>query len=309
MSDFVKALRSGDLAGVRQSPKSDLHNHGMMGGRLSRLSEFYGRPVTPFSNGDKGVAGINEWIGKSLKPVFELPGAFEFMAEAAFIQAKEDGVTVLEMSIDAFLSVLLNQPATWLTEVIRNAHLKIAPGIDFRPELGLSRSLPMRTLFQLTDRFLETGYFRSVDLYDIEDAQPVENFRELYAHFHRAGLKCKAHAGEFGDAESVRKAVELLGLDAVQHGIGAAGSPQVMTWLAERGTILNVSPASNIVLRRAESYARHPLRILYDHGVKVTLSTDDVLLFDAGNSEQFLELYNCGAFSPEELDEIRMNGL
>jgi adenosine deaminase len=43
--------------------------------------------------------------------------------------------------------------------------------------------------------------------------------------------------------------------------------------------------------------------------VKVTVNTDDVMLFDAGNSEQFLKLYKSGLFSAEELDVIRMNGL
>jgi adenosine deaminase len=41
----------------------------------------------------------------------------------------------------------------------------------------------------------------------------------------------------------------------------------------------------------------------------VTVNTDDVMLFNAGNSEQYLKLYRSGLFSPGELDAIRMNGL
>ena len=94
----------------------------------------------------------------------------------------------------------------------------------------------------------------------------------------------------------------------MQHGIGAAQSAEVMIWLADNGIRLNVCPASNIILKRARSYKTHPIRILFDHGVKVTVNTDDVLLFDKGNSEQYLQLCKTGLFSPEELDEIRMNG-
>ena len=122
-------------------------------------------------------------------------------------------------------------------------------------------------------------------------------------------MKCKAHAGEFGNADSVRKAVEVLELDEVQHGIGAAESPEVMKWLSRNGISLNVCPESNISLKRVKSYRTHPIRILFDHGVNVTVNTDDVMLFNAGNSEQYLKLYKSGIFSAEELNVIRMNGL
>ena len=107
----------------------------------------------------------------------------------------------------------------------------------------------------------------------------------------------------------MREAVEILELDAVQHGIGAADSPDVMKWLADLKIPLNVSPASNIGLKRVRSYQVHPIRVLYDHGVRVTINTDDVMLFNKGNSEQYLKLFRCGLFSSGELDEIRMNGL
>ena len=82
-----------------------------------------------------------------------------------------------------------------------------------------------------------------------------------------------------------------------------------MKWLADLKIPLHISPVSNIALKRVKSYQTHPIRVLYDHGVKVTVNTDDVMLFDKGNSEQYLKLFNCGLFSAEELDEIRMNGL
>jgi hypothetical protein len=33
------------------------------------------------------------------------------------------------------------------------------------------------------------------------------------------------------------------------------------------------------------------------------------MLFDKGNSEQYLKLFNCGLFTSEELDHIRLNGI
>ena len=237
------------------------------------------------------------------------PGAFEQGVRAAFMQAESDGVTVLEMSIDLYLGKMLNIPASEIIATVDKLHREIAPEIIFRPELGFNRSISVRSLMAVFEPFLAFDYFKAIDLYDNESAQPVLNFRELFRFAKQNGFRCKAHSGEFGSAESVRETVELLELDAVQHGIGAADDPDVMRWLAENKIILNVCPASNIGLKRVKSYKTHPIRILYDHGVKVTLNTDDVMLFNKGNSEQFLKLYQCGLFSAGELNEIRLNGL
>jgi adenosine deaminase len=273
------------------------------------MEKFSGKELGKFRNGTKGINGINEWLGKVYRPLFDLPGAFKAVVDAAFIQAKSDGVTVLEMSMDAFMGRLFKIRPEEVVSTFIASHRAIAPGIDFRPELGFSKSLPIRTLLSCFEPYVGMGYFRSIDLYDIEDAQPLENFRELYRFAKQMGMKCKAHAGEFGNADSVRKAVEVLELDAIQHGIGAAESPEVMKWLSRKGISLNVCPESNISLNRVKSYKTHPIRILFDHGVNVTVNTDDVMLFNAGNSEQYLKLYKSGLFSAEELNVIRMNGL
>jgi adenosine deaminase len=306
---FTEALESHDLRSLRKIPKSDLHNHALMGGRLRSMEKFSGKNLEKFRNGAKGVSGINEWLEKVYRPLFDMPGAFKAAVDAAFYQAKSDGVTVLEMSMDAFMGRLFNIRPEEVVSTFTASHRAIAPGIDFLPELGFSKSLPVRTLLSCFEPYVGMGYFRSIDLYDIEDAQPLENFRELYRFAKQMGMKCKAHAGEFGNADSVRKAVEVLELDEVQHGIGAAESPGVMKWLSKNGISLNVCPESNFFLKRVKSYKTHPIRILFDHGVNVTVNTDDVMLFDAGNSEQYLKLYKSGLFSAEELDGIRMNGL
>ena len=308
-STFIDSLRNSNLNKTRSVPKSDLHNHGMMGGRLRTMEKFYGTKLGKFKPGKQGILEINNWIANVYRPLLEHPVVLENAMKAAFIQAKHDGVSILEMSIDVYMGRLLNISPGKIIETLDKVHKSIAADIDFRPELGFNRSFSVRSLLSAFEPYLELTYFKAIDLYDDESAQPVKNFFELFRFAKKKGYRCKAHAGEFGDAESVREAVEILELDAVQHGIGAAENKEVMRWLADLKIPLHTSPVSNIGLKRVKSYQTHPIRILYDHGVKVTVNTDDVMLFDKGNSEQYLKLFNCGLFSAEELDEIRMNGL
>jgi adenosine deaminase len=307
-SMFIESLEQNNLRKLRSVPKSDLHNHGMMGGRLRTMEKFYGARLAKFKAGERGIHEINDWIVNVYRPLMDRPLVFENAMKAAFMQAKHDGVTILEMSVDIYMGKLLNMSPAKIIETLESVHKSIAPEIDFRPEIGFNRSFSVRSLLTAFEPYLGLGYFKAIDLYDDESAQPIRNFYELFRFAKKQGYRCKAHTGEFGDAESVREAVEILELDAVQHGIGAAGSKEVMKWLAEEKIPLHTSPVTNLALKRVKSYKTHPIRILYDHGVKVTVNTDDVMLFDKGNSEQYLKLYNCGLFSSSELDEIRMNG-
>lgn len=293
----------------RSLPKSDLHNHCLLGGRRSDLEKLCGRKIGRFSAEAGGIRDLNRWIAAELRPLFQLPGSFEHGVKAAFLQARKDGVVRLEMSVDLSFGNMFNLSPDYMVGVLKKCHQEVAPLIDFRPELGFSRNLSLRTLLTRFEPFLELDYFRSVDLYDDEFAQPIANFRELFRFARNHGFKCKAHAGEFGSAESVREAVEVLELDAVQHGIGAADSPEVMKWLSRSGVTLNVCPTSNVKLKRVRSFKTHPVKILFDHGVKVTINTDDVLAFGDGVSEQYMKLIKSGLFSMNEIDILRKNGL
>ena len=197
---FKQALTGSDLPLMRKVPKADLHNHGLLGVRISQVEKFYGSPVEPFRYQGGGIGDLNRWIKEKYLPVFDRKGAFEAAVEAAFTQAKEDGVTILEMSIDAGFGHLKGIPPARVVEVLRSTHQKIAPEIEYRPELGFPRSASLRRILLYFEAYAGLDYFRAIDLYDDELSQDIRNFRELYMVAKQMGMKCKAHVGEFGNA-------------------------------------------------------------------------------------------------------------
>jgi adenosine deaminase len=62
------------------------------------------------------------------------------------------------------------------------------------------------------------------------------------------------------------------------------------------------------MIGRVESIESHPIRRLHDAGIRVTVNTDDALVFGCSISQEFLH-HNAGVFSAAELDQIRLNGL
>ena len=59
------------------------------------------------------------------------------------------------------------------------------------------------------------------------------------------------------------------------HGVRAIEDPALVAELAERGTVLEVCPTSNVVLGAYPSLAEHPFGALREAGVRVTLGSDD----------------------------------
>ena len=119
----------------------------------------------------------------------------------------------------------------------------------------------------------------------------------------------KAHVGEWGTAKDVIAAVKALHLDEVQHGIAAVQDDEAVYSLAENNIRLNITPSSNVLLGRVSDISNHPIAQLYRRGVKVTINSDYVLIFDSDVSKEYLRLFQSGCLSAEELDDIRMNGL
>ena len=119
----------------------------------------------------------------------------------------------------------------------------------------------------------------------------------------------KAHIGEWGTAQDIVTAVNLLRLQEVQHGIAAIQDEGVIDFLVERGIRLNITPTSNILLKRVAGINTHPIGQLYRKGVNVTINSDDVLIFDSDVSKEYLRLYQSGCLTAEELNDIRKNGL
>ena len=63
------------------------------------------------------------------------------------------------------------------------------------------------------------------------------------------------------------------------------------------------------MLGAAADLASHPIRALYDHGVDVTINTDDLMIFGQSVSDEYLNLYRAGVFTGDELEEIRLGSL
>jgi adenosine deaminase len=303
---FRQALVAEDLAAVRRCPKADLHNHGWAGAAPDSVEAILGKRYAALDRKLGSIEAMHAWVSEHLGNPD--PNARPALFEAAFARAAHDGVVRYELGDDVW-AITLHGSAENLTSILKRAHERCASTLEWIPQLGISRHCRIADIRRWMEPFLELGFYRSLDLSGDEFAQPIENFKPIYRLARENGLRLKAHVGEWGDADSVWRAVEELELDEVQHGIAAADSPAVMRYLAHHRVRLNICPTSNLMLGRVDSLAAHPIRTLFDAGVRVTVNTDDMIVFGKSVSEEFLNLYKAGCLNERELDQIRENGL
>lgn len=306
---FQTALETGDLAAIRDCPKADLHVHAIMGGCREFVRERLGVDIAPLDGVLGSMDEMHAWVDAQTQGCFRDAAGRAVAFEATFVQARNDGVTRLEVGSDVWEITLHDHSAQSVWDMLTRAHADGGPQIDWIPQMSFSRHCPARALDYWMSPLLELGVFETLDLSGDELIQPIEVFAPLYRRAKQAGLRLKAHVGEWGAADDVWRAVEVLELDEVQHGIAAAESPKVMRMLADAGVRLNLCPTSNLKLGRVRRLEDHPIRRLYDAGVRVTVNTDDPLMFGAGVSQEFLSLYQAGVMTAAELDAIRLEGL
>ena len=115
---------------------------------------------------------------------------------------------------------------------------------------------------------------------------PPGPFARAYEIAADSGLGCSVHAGEHAGAESVRGALALP-VTRIAHGVRAIEDPALVAELAERGTILEVCPTSNVATGVFASYEDHPLGALREAGVRTCLGSDDPPYFGCSIGSEY----------------------
>jgi adenosine deaminase len=142
------------------------------------------------------------------------------------------------------------------------------------------------TLAEAAAQFLDRG-LTGWDLAGQEARFPDPMDHALAFEAARAGgLRITVHAGEWGGAPQVRRAL-AVDPERIAHGPGAADDAKLMADLRARRTVLDLCPTSNAQATIVPTVADHPIARLHRAGVPVTLSTDDLTVSDLTLAEEY----------------------
>jgi len=207
---------------------------------------------------------------------------FHDLAMAYFRRAAADGVVHAEIMFDPQThtdrGIAFEEVIEGLLSACRAAE----------SELGLTSSLILSFLRHLSEEAafatLEMAkpwleHIVAVGLDSSEVGHPPQKFARVFAAARALGLKITAHAGEEGPPAYVHEALEMLGVDRIDHGNRALEDEALVERLALEGMTLTVCPLSNLKLCVVGDLADHPLDRMLAAGLKATVNSDDPAYF------------------------------
>jgi adenosine deaminase len=142
-----------------------------------------------------------------------------------------------------------------------------------------------------------------------DELHPPEPFAEIFAAARSAGLRVMAHAGEVVGPPSVWGAVDALGCERLGHGIRSIDDPALIAHLRERRVVLDVCPTSNVRTGAAPSLEAHPLRRLFDAGVRISINSDDPVFFSTTMCDELRLAAGAFGFTAGELAAVMLDSV
>ncbi|WP_309245157.1 hypothetical protein [Clostridium sp. CF012] len=128
---FIEALKKHDIHKLRTIPKSDLHNHFVLGGSRDYIQLQTGIEI-PFLKGIlASMKDMNDWNNMYIGERFNTKEMRKLLIDATFVQAKEDGIKILEIGEDVWgLGEFFDNSIEELIRVFQEANQRIAPEVE-----------------------------------------------------------------------------------------------------------------------------------------------------------------------------------
>lgn len=119
----------------------------------------------------------------------------------------------------------------------------------------------------------------AVDLAGAESLFATDLFEDVFTKASMYKIPMTIHAGEADGPESIWKALSY-GTKRIGHGIAAIQDPKLIEKLIEDQVTLEICVTSNVHTKVVESLEAHPVRKLFDAGVRVTINSDNMTVSD-----------------------------
>ncbi|MFF0157778.1 adenosine deaminase [Streptomyces sp. NPDC005263] len=146
-----------------------------------------------------------------------------------------------------------------------------------------------------------------IGLDSAEVGHPPVKFREVYEAAAALGLRRVAHAGEEGPPEYIIEALDVLGVERIDHGLRCMEDEELVARLVRDRIPLTLCPLSNVRLRAVDVLAEHPLPAMLEAGLLCTVNSDDPAYFGGYAGDNFDAVRRTLGLSEDRLRELARN--
>ncbi len=148
----------------------------------------------------------------------------------------------------------------------------------------------------------------AIDLAGAEGLYPTKDFGYLFEICNGVDMPFIVHAGEDGDASSVRFAVEN-GAKRIGHGIALKEDEGLLKEVVEREIGIETCLSSNLQTRAIKNIEEFPIRKFLSAGALVTVNTDNMTVSNTTIQKEFDLLTNEFMLTKEEKTTLLSNAI
>ena len=250
---------------------------------------------------------------KLLSLLLETPADYALAATRLMEDLSAENVRYAEITLSAGVILWKKQPLEAIFETVAAAAgeageklgLQVNWIFDAVRQFGMDHC---REVMRHAARFRQQGVV-AFGLGGDEARGPARLFAEVYREARDLGLHLTAHAGESEGPDSVRDAVEQLGVERIGHATSAANDPDVVRMLAERHTTVEACLTSNLATGLIVRIEDYPLRVFNDAGVPVTINSDDPAMFATGIGREMRLAASHFALMADDLVRLSANAI
>jgi aminodeoxyfutalosine deaminase len=301
---------------IRALPKAELHLH-LVGSvepaTLLELRQRHGRPATL-----DDVAKIYSYLNftgclmsfKEVTDDLQTGEDYELITYHLLEKLKAENILHAEVYVSVGVCLWRKQDFASIFEGLergrkrgeRDFGVSVLWIFDAVRQFG---SEAARAVFELAVRYRDR-HVVGLGIGGDEQKAPPELFREVYAYAADHGLHLTAHAGESAVPESVWGALNL-GAERIGHALTAVHDPELVEELSRRQIPIEICLTSNLRTGCCASISNHPVRNYFDHGLMLTLNTDDPAMFRTSLNEEYQLVQSTFRFTNEHLRELARN--
>jgi adenosine deaminase/aminodeoxyfutalosine deaminase len=301
---------------IRQLPKAELHLHlegAVEPATLVELRQRHGERVTLAAVEPLYRYSDFQSFLMAFKAVSEHlrgPDDYEFITYRLMQRMKEETILHAEVYVSVGVCLWRKQDFPAIFEGLERGRARGARDFgvsllwifDATRHFGVEEA---QKVFELAVRYRDRHVI-AVGIGGDEQKAPPELFRSHYNYAAENGLHLTAHAGETGPPESVWGALNLRA-ERIGHAFTASQDADLIEELAQRQIPVELCLTSNLRTGVCKTIADHPAKNYFDHGVMITLNTDDPALFGTTLSREYQLAQEAFGFTDEHLRELARN--
>ncbi|MEV0227527.1 adenosine deaminase [Streptomyces sp. NPDC050704] len=247
-----------------------------------------------------------------LMAVLRTESDFEELADAYLARAAAQGVRHAEIFFDPQAHISRGVEMGTVVEGLGRAldRGEAVHGVSTRLIMCFLRDESAESAMETLEAakpYLGAGRIVGVGLDSAEVGHPPRKFREVYEAAAAMGLRRVAHAGEEGPPAYIVEALDVLGVERIDHGLRCMEDPELVARLVRDRVPLTLCPLSNVRLRAVDVLAEHPLVAMLDAGLVCTVNSDDPAYFGGYAGDNFDAVREALGLSRERLRELARN--